>query len=209
VLAKLAKAPRLQATTTSAMRLKEDQILNRLALRSGLKEGRLRERLTELRRAATKASAGRSASNAAPQPPPREEVGKLVLAEKWLLQILLQAPNCLDEIRREITPEQFRCPRRREIFLRACALAEAGVSPTFERLMLEFDDLGMKNLVGELDDNERRSVPRSDLRKDLRDLLKAFREAVPQPRNELDLDALRNLVEREKSRQGISRPTDG
>jgi hypothetical protein len=75
--------------------------------------------------------------------------------------------------------------------------------------MLEFDDLEMKNLVGELDDNERRWAPRSDLRKDLRDLLKAFREAVPQPRNELDLDALRNLVEREKSRQGISRPTDG
>ena len=209
VLAKLAKAPRLQATTTSAMRLKEDQILNRLALRSGLKESRLRERLTELRRSSTKATAAKSASSSALQPSSGQEVGKLVLAEKWLLQILLQAPNCLDEIHREITPEQFRCPRRREIFLRACALAEAGVSPTFERLMLEFDDLEMKNLVGELDDNERRSVPRSDLQKDLRDLLKAFREAVPQPRNELDLDALRNLVEREKSRQGISRPTDG
>ena len=209
VLSKLAKSPRLQATTTSAMRLKEDQLLNRLALRSGLKEGRLRERLTELRRSSAKAASDKGAAFL----PRLRRRGKKLENWSWpksgCYRYCSRRPNCLDEIRREITPEQFLCPRRREVFLRACALADAGVSPTFERLMLEFDDLEMKNLVGELDDDERQSAPRADLHKDLRDLLKAFREAVPQPRNELDLDALLNLVEREKSRQGISRPTDG
>ncbi len=208
VLAKLAKAPRLQATTTSAMRLKEDQLLNRLALRSGLKEDRLRERLTELRRASSKAASAKSASNPAPLAPARQEVGKLVLAEKWLLQILLQAPDRLDEIRREIDPEQFRCPRRREIFVRACVLSGAGVVPTFEQLMLEFDELEMKALLVQLDD-ERRAMHRNDLAKELKDLLQTFRDAIPQPRNELDLDGLRLMVEQQRSRQGISRPTDG
>jgi hypothetical protein len=102
-------------------------------------------------------------------------------------------------------------------------LSEVGISPTFERLMLEFDDLEMKNVVSELDDNERRSAPRGDLKKDLRDFLQSFRDDQtqrqnrsrsaapgPQPRNEQDdLDALRHLIEHERNRQGISRPTDG
>ncbi len=85
------------------------------------------------------------------------------MAEKWLLQILLQAPECLDEVRREISPEHFRCPRRRQFFASVLLVGRCRpVEPTFERLMLEIDDLEMKSLLVELDD-ERQAMPRGDL----------------------------------------------
>ncbi|HEX4148033.1 MAG TPA: DNA primase, partial [Pirellulales bacterium] len=101
VLGTLAKAPRLQASTSTAIKLREDQILHRLAERFGAPESRLRERLKELRRPRGKAA------REVPAAPPAEEVGKLVLAEQWLLQILLQSPERLEEVRREISPQHF------------------------------------------------------------------------------------------------------
>lgn len=213
VLATLAKAPRLQSSTTSAVRLKEEQILLRLAQRSGLSEARLRERLGDLRR-------GGRRSGAPPAAPAVAEAGKLVLAEMWLLRILLQAPERLDQIRGEIGPEDFGCPKRREIFSRACALADAGRPVSFEALMLSLDDAAAKSVVVKLDE-ENRANPWPDLEKQLRELLWVFRDeratrqtaaaGAPQvAANEQEaLDALRHLVERKQSRQGISAPTDG
>ncbi len=185
------------------MRLKEDQILNRLALRSGLKEGRLRERLTELRRFGHESSDAQKCQLLCPVAAANQRSWKTGLGRKVVATDI--APGA--GLPRRDSPENH--PRTislssapGDFFASVRALAEAGVSPTFERLMLEFDDLGMKNLVSELDDNERRSVPRGDLKKDLRDLLKAFREAVPQPRNELDLESLLNLVEQREKPTG-------
>jgi DNA primase len=217
VLATLAKAPRLQASTSTAIRLREDQILHRLAARFGAGESRLRERLSELRRPRGKAA------REAPEAPPAEEVGKLVLAEQWLLQILLQTPECLEEVRREISPAHFRGDRRRQLFATCCALADGGQQPTFDRVMLEIEDPDLKSLLVALDE-QRQAIASKDRSRELADLLRVIREeqAAParpagRPASEerpLDEEAdelqrLQRLVERERTRQGISLPTDG
>jgi DNA primase len=215
VLATLAKAPRLQASTSTAVKVREDQILYRLAARFGVGEGRLRERLTELRRPRGKTS------REVPAVVQQQEVGKLVLAEQWLLQILLQTPECLEEVRREISPADFRCPRRRQLFATCCSLADAGEWPTYERLMLELEDPDLKGLLVLLDE-QRQAIGSADRSKELRDLLRAFREqqAVARPAGQSadderpidaadEMEQLRRLVERERTRQGISLPTDG
>lgn len=215
VLTTLGKAPRLQASTSTAIKLREDQILFRLAARFGTSEARLRERLAELRRPRGKAPRE-------PEPAPaRQEVAKLVLAEQWLLQILLQTPECLDEVRREISPSDFSCPRRRQLFATCCALADARQPPTYQRLMLELEDPDLKGLLVQLDE-QRQAIGSADRSKELNDLLRTFRlerslvagpaslAAGEQPPDEAEqLQSLRRLVERERTRQGISLPTDG
>jgi DNA primase len=214
VLATLAKAPRLQDNTTPQVKLKEDQILNRLAHKFGLAETRVRSRLTELRR-----TSKRPVGHAAESVPPRQESGKLVLAERWLLEILLHSPESLELVQAEVTPERFSCPRRRQVFARFCELVAAGVPPTFDRLMLEFDAPEIKTLLVELDEGHR-AKNRSDLNRELGDLLRVFREeysarpgqtrpAATAAAEGDGLVALRRIVERERSRQRISPPPDG
>ncbi|HEX3869188.1 MAG TPA: DNA primase, partial [Pirellulales bacterium] len=174
VLATIARAPRLQSGTTGAMKLREDQVLHRMAQRSGLREERLRDRLTELRRGAAKRKLLTTATEA-DEKPVETEVPRMLLAERWLLQILIERPETLAEMRSCIETEQFSCPRRRNLFALACRLDDTGITPTFERLMLELDDPDMKNVLVELDE-ERQAMNRSDVVKELRDLLTVFRE---------------------------------
>ncbi|HEX4129139.1 MAG TPA: DNA primase [Pirellulales bacterium] len=221
VLATLAKSPRLQQATTAAIRLREDQILHRMARRSGLHEDRLRQRLTELRRQHAGRTAARRADPAAqaatlPAGPPR-----LALAEAWLLQILIERPDFLPEIRQNVQEEQFRCERRRAIYALACQLADRGTVPSFDQLMLAIDDPALQNVLVGLDE-ERQAIGRSDAAKELRDLLTVFRNEslsrAPQPTEVLaaasashadEAKQFGELVSRLRSRHGISSPTDG
>lgn len=216
VLSTLAKAPRLSGNTTSAARLREDQILNRLAQRVRTSEATLRARLTELRR-----SSQRPVRSPTPQPArPEKRSGRQTLAERWLLEIVLQQPELLAEVRAVVQPEQICCPRRRAIYLKFIELAEAGVSLSFERLMLEFDQPELQSTLVELDE-EHRALRRTAPARELRDLLCAFRDdlqrqsgprapaAEPTARESDELAALREVLRQKRSRQGISVSTDG
>ena len=50
-------------------------------------------------------------------------------------------------------PEQLAAEPCRRIYETCCRLADAGVVPAFDRLMLEFDEPAMKNLLVELDES--------------------------------------------------------
>ncbi len=220
VMGTIARAPRLQSGSTSAMRLREDQILHRLAQRSGLREERLRERLTELRRGAKArpVPANQAAKPVAPMVvvSPRQRI-----AERSLLEILMEHPGHLPDVRKVVKETHFGCPQRRAIFAAACRLADAGISPTFERLMLEFDEPEQKSVLVELDE-ERQAMNRSNIDKELRDLLTVFAESLsgptaqdaerptpPAPSSDDEGRVLSELVNRIRGRQGISVPTDG
>ena len=216
VLATLAKAPRLNANTTSAARLKEDQILNRLALRFRLSEATLRNRLTEMRRGAKRPTRG-----PAPEAVPAvKETSRQTLAERWLMEIVIQQPELLMQIRAVVQPEQLGCPRRRAIYMKFIELADAGVSPSFERLMLEFDEPDVQSTLVELDE-EHRALRRADPAKELRDLLQSFGDDLqrqrgprapavePTTRESDEMAALREALRQKRSRQGISVSTDG
>jgi hypothetical protein len=101
---------------------------------------------------------------------------------------------------------------------------DAGVKPDFDRLILEFDDPSLKSLLVDLDEQGRAKGSRMAEPPDLlQELLKALqrREVEKQrpgqlvalrERNLADdqaVDLLKNILQQERSRQGISDPTDG
>ena len=231
VLATLAKSPRLQGQVSSAIQLREDQILHRLAQRSGLEDTRLRQRLAELRRTARRPTAqprtdGPQSHPGETQAPRSDEqasatpapiAAKQAYAERWLLQIILEQPALLAAALPTVGVENFRCPRRRALYAACCRLADAGRVPSFERLMLEFDEPELKSLLVELDE-ERQAMKRTDTAKELRELLETFSEASmsptpgPPPNGQApedDMQQLQQLLQQKRSRQGISVPTDG
>jgi hypothetical protein len=66
---------------------------------------------------------------------------------------LIAHPECIELLRGRITAEQLAAEPCRRIYETCCRLADAGVVPGFDRLMLEFDEPAMKNLLVELDES--------------------------------------------------------
>jgi DNA primase len=238
VLGTLAKAPGGDEMS-SAARLKEEQILNRLGRKAGLSEESLRRRLLDLRRnqvtrtfhqpvraaiidpnAALHDAAEEDVEHPLPlAPPPRVIMPRREKAERWLIEIMLAWPDLVPGIVDRIDNTQIYCPRRRELFAMFRHLTETGVAPTFERLMLEFDDPAMKTLLVELDE-EHRAINRLNAERELRDLLDWFQEEmsgstptqIGSPANRpsgTDLASLQRLVERKRSGRGAPSATDG
>jgi DNA primase len=167
VLATLAQAPRLQTGGTSEARVREDQVLHRLARRCDVAEEVLRSRLRELRGGSRPRSPSASGSPAASEPP-------LPLIERLLLELLLLAPEGVAEAREQILPQELQNGLARIILAKCFQLADTGVLPSFERLMLEFDEPAVKNLLVELDEQGREKQS-GDARAALADLLARFR----------------------------------
>ncbi len=141
VLATVAKAPRLHAASGSAARLREDQLLHRLARLCQASEQSLRSRLADLRRGSSRTKMERLSE------PSFDEVGSPDEADsatenRWqrdLVELLIRHPELLPQAREQIDPNHLVADRARGLFLKCCELQDAGVEPTFDRLMLEFD----------------------------------------------------------------------
>ena len=223
LLAILAKSPRLRPDSTRHDRFRQEKTLQRLAARFRLSEEDIRQRLTTLRR-----TAKRRAASAPGGPPPQETemtatpAGRLDPWQRELLEILIRHPECVVQARAEIDARQLAFEPARRIFQACCRLSDAGTTPTFERLMLEFDDPAIKSLLVELDEKGRAKEV-TDPKSLLQDLARSFHqqeEIRQRPLHEgslregrLDetqqLDLLRRIEEQEKARHGISDPTDG
>src|SRR5262249_23772607 len=104
----------------------------------------------------------------------------------------------------------------------ALSIADGGESPSFDRLLLEFDDPHYKNVLVALDERGQ-AKGAHDLAVRLHELLEAFRrrdherELRAQTRALKErqvgaadeLAALAQLIDQERRRQGIPAPTDG
>ena len=220
VLATLAKAPRLRDGTSSAVRLKEDQVLQRLAARFAVAEERLRSRLTALRRPSRTSPSGLLASRSDAQPPQAERP-QLDAWERELLEIVMQIPGVVTRVRQEISPREAVSPACQRILATCYSLSEAGIDPGFDRLLLEFDEPEWKNLLVDLDDKGRAKGSGETARLDAvlnefrwrrEDLeLRHLRTAVVQGQmdEQQGLEALQQSIQSVRSRQGISGSTDG
>jgi DNA primase len=213
VLSTLAKAPRVQDST--AAKLREDQVLSRLAHRFRLKEEQLRRRLADLR-------AGRRGNPATPsaQAPAAAETNRLLDRDFLLLEILVQTPERAADALGHVAPAELRCAKLRAIYAKCNELFQLGILPSFERLLLEIDDGELKTVLVELDEAHH-AKGLTDRSQELNELLAAFRQAREQ-RSQAQrtdalraagekeaLDTLRDIIERKRRRQGISAPTDG
>lgn len=222
----IAKAPRLRANTSSEDRFREEKILQRLSAKFRIDEREVRERLTALRRRAQSRSALRSTpygQNPAEQAEENVPPEKLDACQKGFLEILMAFPDAFAELREQVQPDWLGRGSCRVIFDVCCNMADAGITPTFDRLMTEFDDPAIKNLLVQYDESgQSKGIQNLDYRNLVRDLLKIFQQKEIErrrPANVVQLreggkdpqqDALKleQILSQERRRQGITKFTE-
>lgn len=228
VLTTLAKAPRLAAAGNSAAKLKEDQVLHRLArmLSPGgnvtAAEERLRGRLVALRRQGQKRPARRPVDDSPVENPADLRVETISKLDGELLELLLLDIGSLAEIRTILPPENVSSGAVRAIYASACVLADSGQTADFSRLLLEFDDPAMKNLLVAADEQAQAKAAADRAMR-----LRSWIEAVVRQRDEAqqqeqraslqgrrlddqeELELLDRIVQQRRERQSISLPTEG
>jgi DNA primase len=232
LIAILAKAPRLRADTTSEDRLREERFLQRFAALFRVSEAEVRRRLTILRRrmqepikAATMLTQGSAAAvNQVVAEPAWRPSDPIDTYEREFAELLIVYPDTWTVARAAVLPTQLVSSALRRIYETGCRLLDVGVLPSFDRLILEFDDPSLKSLLVDLDEQGRAKGSRmAEPTVLLNELLKAFqrREVEKQQPGQLvalrelnladdqAIDLLKHILQQERSRQGISDPTEG
>jgi DNA primase len=214
----IAKAPRPDGRNEH---MREQTFLSRLAGAFRVPEEHLRSRMSELRGRAKRPGVESIDTPAAPAPAP-VRAADLDSADRELMEILLEHPECLPVLVEELTVDWLVSPISRQVVEQCFAWHMEGETIDFARLLLEFDDRQVKNLLVELDENAR-AKGAVEFNGRLKDVLEEFRrrENERQARSsvsairqgDLDFaDQLRRLKEIEqqaKTRQGISAPMEG
>jgi DNA primase len=161
----VARAPRLRHDTTQDARFREAKILQRLAARFRVDESEVRRRMTLLRRNAKPRSAdmkprpavaGNAAPDASNDSAMIDEAELSLPMDAWqreLLELLIARPECIESVRGRIAADRLAAAPCRRIFETCCRLADEGISPTFDRLMLELDEPALKSLLVDLDES--------------------------------------------------------
>ncbi|HOM18226.1 MAG TPA: toprim domain-containing protein, partial [Thermoguttaceae bacterium] len=219
----VARSPRLREDSPRQRLLREQLLLQRLAEHFRLPEQLVRDRLTEVRRTLRDRQERAAARRRAGATTPAEaSPGRLDPLEREVLTLMIRFPHLVQRIQQEFPAEAIRHPWARQIYWTSSELAEAGQPPDFHRLLLEFDEPELQNLLVELDEE--------GLTKDIQDPL-AFLEDLkrsyfrrttqvqalvrsPAPGPEMtgpqdEQQWLRQLLERQRLRHGIASPTEG
>jgi DNA primase len=144
----VAKAPRLSGETRGDARIQEQKIVQRLATKFRVDEADLRRRLAAIRkRAATRAPMPRPADAPAvdesyevPQAPPSPW-------ELAVLQLIVAHPESFTAIRTRIDAAHIVAGVCQRVYETCCRLADEGVEPSFDRLMLEFHEPTIQSLL--------------------------------------------------------------
>ncbi|MEX0613358.1 MAG: toprim domain-containing protein [Pirellulales bacterium] len=147
MLATLAQIRPAGGGASSQALLREEQMLSRIARKFHLPEEKLRSRLGALRRESRRRQAASRAAVAEPQ-----RVDDLPACDKLLLELLIAHSGYLSRIRTAIEPTVIQTDIVRQIYETWLRLAKDDQGPSFQRLMAEFDDLAVKNLLVGVDD---------------------------------------------------------
>jgi DNA primase len=157
----VARAPRLSGDTRGDARIQEQKIVQRLAGKFRVDEQELRRRLTALRR-----RAAAWPTVARPGTPPVEESAARPSepTDSWqhaVLELVLAHPESLAAIRSQISLDCLAAEFCRLIYETCCRLADESILPTFDRLMLEFDEPAVKSLLVGVDERIQATGQRS------------------------------------------------
>ncbi len=210
LVATVARAPRLRADSTREDRFREEKFLQRLAMSFRVPEQDVRDRLTSVRRAGQRRVGPTPAVAESGRGAPAEPAIDSAPWQRELLEILLQFPEAVETAQSHIRAEELAYEPCRRIYRKCCELSGAGVTPTFEQLMLAFDEPVVKNLLVELDEKGRAKEMVAPL-----ELLEAFfvtyrRQKVVQPApGQMEDEQLFQLARDLETLHGSPRPTDG
>jgi DNA primase len=225
ILSTVAKAPRLLAGPTTGLRLREQQMLTRLARQFGLPEQEMRSRLAELRRRSGRVPRPdlgdpRRADETAPP-----KVRDVDPREAELLEILIIHPGLASQTVRQVEVGQLQSEAIKRIYLTICRLHDEGRTADFGNVLTALDDPRLKNIWVELDEraHAKAETAQADAQTRLQGLIDDFRyatltkdrphklAALEEKRldDQQSLAELQALIDQERNRQGISSPTDG
>ena len=124
-------------------------------------EQELRRRLTALRR---RAAARPAAVRPFAQPADESAAAPSEPIDSWqqaVLELAIGHPESLSAIRSRIGLECLAAEACRLIYERCCRLADENILPTFDRLMLEFDEPAVKSLLVGVDERVQATGQRS------------------------------------------------
>jgi DNA primase len=154
VLASLAHLrPTAGTAATTAVQLREEQMLGRVARRFHLPEEQLRTRLFALRRAAKPRTSPAAKSGAAAAPQPSTRAADLSACDRLLLEILLAEPQNTTRLQPQVDAAEIDSPVVRQVYLTCVRLSQAGQQLDFPRLVAQFDDPGVKSLLVDVDES--------------------------------------------------------
>lgn len=156
ILTILAKAPVLNERTTTETETKRQQILHRLSRHFFLPEDELRLQLGELRRREQKRPGTRVAQSE--EPNRIETIPSSVRPQPWeseLVELLLDRPEVLENVRQQVGIDQFRDPELRMIYQIMADLADDGHEPSFQAMSLAVEDPDLKRRLVDLDETAR------------------------------------------------------
>ena len=218
ILRTLAKAPRLNASSSGGMSLRQQQLLPRLAREFRVPESEVRSRLSDLRRNSRR-DTGRQQPSSTPQ-----EV-RLDPFECELLEMLTQQPEAVPLAAKFVAPEHFSPGPLRDLYSVYCQMAQRDDFVRFEQLLTELEAPELKDLLVRLEDQASRKAEMAsgEAENRVEGLIEHFRQrgdemihrehraALEQRQlsESEELEILQDLMEKERNRQGISAPTDG
>jgi DNA primase len=218
VLSTVAKAPRLSAQTGSSLRLREEQVIHRLARICEVPEEVLRKRLADLRR--QPAGAMRRPTDVMRGAEPR-----VAIDDPWereLLEIVVQRPELIERVLQVMGPDELGSEVCRRICLACHDLLEYEGEVDFHRLLVSFDEPEIKSLLVDLDErgsmkqsspvDERLELLLAGLRRRKQEAESRRRLAALRDRNTDEQEGVKLLLEaiqQERSRHCISESTDG
>jgi DNA primase len=216
VLAALAAAGHGSSLSPSERRLREDQVLGRLARRFGLSRGVLRERLAAVR--------GRHRPPGTIEPDVAEGTGvpRLPAWDREVLEVLVGVPEGVGLVVREIRPTDLGSQEGRAVMEVACRLHAEGRPVGLAGLLMELPDPRLQSLLvavdetntsrGALDPEERVGYLADALRRRA-----AGRGAHASARtlkttqldSRAEAELLEQLVAQRRAAQGMTEPKDG
>ncbi|MDR3197710.1 MAG: toprim domain-containing protein [Planctomycetaceae bacterium] len=123
--------------------------------------------------------------------------------EQDMLELWLADPTAIYEFWETVPPERCRSPVTRIIYEKCNKLIEQNRPATFQRLMVSFDDLQIKNFLVELDESGRKKFfggddsEQPDYNDELKKLSQSLREEIEEPQldKELRTRLIREIID--------------
>jgi len=110
----------------------------------------LRRRLTALRRRAAERPTAVRPGEVVTE---REKTAPIGPWERAVLELIVSHPEIIESARGRIGADCFTSETSRRLFETCARLADEGILPVFDRLMLEFDDPAMQSFLVGLDEH--------------------------------------------------------
>ena len=223
VLTALARVSARSATTPSQGRLREDQVLGRLARRFGLSRDTLRARMLALRGSFSARMAQTAASDDADSGHlDATSLPRLPAWDREVIEVLVSVPDGAGLIVREVESAELETDAGRMVLAAARRLHQEGRPVALAGLLLEIADPALQSLLVAVDETsaERNPLDSEDRMNHLQDALRrrsAQRQAHKSARtlktSQLDPSSeaalLEQLVAQRRTAQGMTDPNEG